>query len=471
MNRKTILVIAILVIASGIGAYFYIASKKAPAPAMQPGISFPGAGKPITSFVGTGTSEPANPEGGTFTPGSSALLPRLYELHKLPVAGVGFAETKDKKGAVTSTAARYVERGLGHIYETPLVTLTESRIVNETRSRIMEALWGNGGKSVVIRFVDEKDGGAIIKTSILNLGGVATSFARGTSTAPVSDFIKTEEIFLPDFIPFMATAEDGGDKLFYLENGVDAAQGSVATFKDLGVSTIFNSAFTEWLPQFPNQGLITLTTKPSASIAGHLFFVDPKNKSVTKILGGINGLTTLTSHDGKFVLYSETKNNAPELSVYDTAKKTTRPLLMQTFPEKCVWGFKKTAVAYCAVPQSLPSAAYPDQWYQGLVTFSDAIWEINATSSATRLIMNPKNLGATALDMINLALSSDDAYLLFMNKVTGTPWVYSIVEPAAPKPVIVPPASTTKAGTASVSTTTETVVPPSVVTSDMKKLK
>lgn len=470
MNRKTLIIALVVIILLGIGGYFYF-STKTPTSPTTPSISFPGGSRPATGFIGTGTGSNGE-EGTTFTPGSSAPLPRLYELHKLPVAGVGFIEAG--KGLDHTVSARYVERGLGHIYEASLSTLMESRIVNETRSRIMEALWGNGGKSVVIRFIDEKEGGAIIKTSILNLGGITISFARSTSTAPVSDFIKTEEVFLPDYIPFLATAEDGGDKLFYLESGLGASVGSLATFKDLGVSTIFNSAFTEWLPQFPNLGLVTLTSKPSASVLGYLFFIDTKTKSATKVLSGINGLTTLTSHDGKFVLFSETKNGVPELSVYDTVKKVGRPLLMQTLPEKCVWGFKNATIAYCAVPQTIPEASYPDQWYQGLVTFSDAVWEIDTTTGLTQKIMAPSNLGASALDMINLALSSNDAYLLFMNKVTGTPWVYSIIEPPAPmKTVISPPVSTTTRAVIApiVSTTTKLVVPPSVVTSDMQKLK
>lgn len=426
MNRKTLITITGLIITliAGVGAYFYFTSK--PAATLPTSTTFPSEGAPSTGFP-TGTGGETG-EGEQFTPGESAALPRLYELHKTPVAGVGFAETG--KSPNLTISARYIERGLGHIFETPLATFVESRIVNETRPQIMEAIWGNGGKSVVVRFLDEKEGGAIIKTSVLNLGAIGTSFARSTST--VSDFIKTEEVFLPDYIPFMATAEDGVDKLFYLENGVGVSRGSVATFKGSGVSPIFTSAFTEWLPQFPSQQLVTLTTKPSASVPGHLFFIDPKTKSATKILGGINGLTTLTSHNGKFVLFAETKNAVPELSFYDTAKKTTRALLLQTLPEKCVWSFKKPTLAYCAVPQTLPSATYPDQWYQGSVTFSDSLWEIDTTTFNTRKIMIPSSFNAPQLDMTNPTLSSDDKYLMFINKISGTPWVYDITEPALP---------------------------------------
>lgn len=459
-NKKILIavIILIVIILLSLGVYFYFSKK---IPATQPGVTFPGGSGPATVSTGGGEATPTQEP--TFVPGSNAPLPRLYELHKLPVAGVGFTE----EGYATS--ARYLERGLGHIYETPLATLVESRIVNETRSRIMEALWGNSGKSVVIRFIDEKEGSAVIKTSVLNLGSTGTSFTQSTSTTPTSGFIKTEEIFLPDYIPFMANAEDQSDKLFYLESGVGASVGSTATFRDIGVSSIFSSAFTEWLPQFPNIGLVTLTTKPSASILGHLFFVDTKTKSVTKILGNINGLTTLTNHDGKSVLFSETKDGAPELSVYDVTKKSSRTLSLQTLPEKCAWSSKNVTLVYCAVPQTIPQAIYPDQWYQGLVTFSDAVWEIDTTTGLTKKIMTPSEYGAPSLDIINPALSSTDTYLLFMNKITGTPWVYRLnteVTPATTTPTI-----TTPTKPASTAASMPRANPAPSVTSDMKKIK
>ncbi len=425
MNKKTLTIIVgiIIFILVGVGAYLYF-FKGIGTKTTQPS-AFPGEGQPVSGGVYTGIDgEGANLP---FTPGSGAPLPRLYELHGLPVAGAGFIETG--KGTALTVATRYIERGLGYIFETQLATYSETRIVNETRSRLSEAQWGNNGKSVAIRYLDETDG-SVIKTHILNISGSAvTSFARGTSTESTSsDFLKTEEVFLPDYIPFMATAEDGTDKLFYLENGSTAGTGSMTNFKNTGTASIFSSSFTEWLPQFPSQKLVTLTTKPSANVQGYLFFLDTKTKALTKVLSGINGLTTLTSHNGANVLYSETKEGAPGLSVYDVLKKETRTLALQTLPEKCVWGTKNITIVYCAIPQNPPRATYPDQWYQGLLSFSDAVWKIDTKTGSTEKVFAPADFGAQSLDMINLMISSDDSSLLFINKVTSTPWVYRITE-------------------------------------------
>ncbi|MDO8604116.1 MAG: hypothetical protein Q7K40_01785 [bacterium] len=461
MTRNNIIIsVATLLLAIILGGGYWYVTKTPAGKALFE--SFPGESTVREGGATAGGEPTPTPDDATpvdIPPNTSSALPRLYELHKAPVAGVGFAETKDKKGFIMSISARYIERGLGHIYETPFSTYTESRIVNETRLSIAEAAWGNNGKSAVVRFIDDKEGG-VIKTRIINIGAPSISFARGTSTESVAnDFLKTEEVYLPDYIPFLALAQDGADKLFYLGGG----DGFTTNFKDTSFSKVFSSTFTEWLPQFPNQKLITLTTKPSEKVFGYLFFLNPSTKSVTKVLGGINGLTTLTSPDGKLVLYSEIKSGSPELSLYDTVKKETRQLYVQTLPEKCVWGIKKTTVVYCAVPQTLPRASYPDQWYQGLVSFSDDLWEVDAKTFIARRMVETKTLGAPALDMTNLSLSSDDAYLLFMNKASGTPWVYSVIPPV--------PQRLVENSQAVAPIATPTSVPPSVITSDMQKLR
>lgn len=464
MNNRTIIIIISIILLGTISgaAYWYYTNRVTPSSPLSqfPGEAGTGAGQGV---VPTETTTPN--EDSSFTPGSGAMAPRLYELHKVPVGGTGFFETKDKKGLVTGTSVRYIERGLGYIFETPLDTYSESRIVNEARSGIAEALWGNGGKSVVIRSIDDKNGDAIT-THILNIAPQPTSFTRSTSSEP----LKTDEFSLPYYIPFMATSEDGADKLFYLETGINAAAGSTATFKNTGVSSVFNSSFTEWLPQFPNQSLVTLTTKPSASVLGYLYFLNPKTKSVAKILDGINGLTTLTSHDGKMVLYAETKASGPELSLYDVSKKTTRALNLRSLPEKCAWGNKKTTMLYCAIPGSIPAGSYPDQWYQGLVSFSDKVVSIDTTNLSQQELFVTKALGAPALDIINPVLSTEDSYFLFMNKISGTPWVYSITLPLPTKTIVSQPTPTTSSASPAGTTTTSSSIPTSVVTSDMKKL-
>lgn len=453
MNRKTLIIILAVVIVAllGLGFYFY---SKAPSTTTTPGGIFPGGSDSVTPSAGGGGEEETNI---SFIPGSGQTLPRLYRLHDTPVSGIASFEVG--KGADRTISARYIERALGHIYETSLSTYRESRIANETRSKISEALWGKNGQSVVIRSLDVS-GNGVIKTSILNLSVATTTNPETGSSAT------TEEVLLPNKIPFMATAGDGSDTLFYLQSDGVTTVGTTATFKNTKSVSSFTSSFSEWLPQFPNQKLVTLTTRPSGNVLGYSFFVDPTTKAITRILAGINGLTTLTRKDGKAVLYSESKDNLYALSSYDTIKKESRPLFLNTFAEKCVWGIKDPSVVYCAVPKTMPKNLYPDRWYQGVVSFSDDIWKVNTVTTEITKVLGPEALGAPDLDITNLAITSGDEYLLFMDKNTGKPWVYRLLEEAPP---VVITETTTPAAPLSAETSQSTSSPS--LTEGMTKIR
>lgn len=423
MNKRTLVIVGIatlILILGGISAYFYFSKKS---PSMEEGVPrFPNIGN-VTSIPRQDGEETRE----NFTPGSGAKLPRLWELHKTPVAGIGFVETGTKTNR--SVFVRYIERSVGHIFETNLGTFVENRISNDTHPGISEAFFGNKGSSVVIRFLDSEDN-TTIKTRVQNIKAPSVSFDQTSSDSESAPLLATEEVYLPDYIPHIAIAEDGTDKLFYLENSTSAARGTTANTKGLGTSVVFNSVFTEWLPQFPSQKLITLTTKPSGDVPGYFFFLDPKTKTLSRVLGNINGLTTLTNHGGNLVLYSDTKTKEPVLSFYNTAKKEFRTTPFKTLPEKCVWGNLTVTIAYCAVPEQISTGLYPDQWYQGLISFSDSIWKIDTKTGVVEKVFTPKTFNSPEMDVVNLALSSDDTYLVFINKKSSTPWVFNLIKAA-----------------------------------------
>ena len=86
---------------------------------------------------------PPDTTGGGIIEGSPAEK-ILKKLHNAPVAGL-YPFTRTQQGQKTSTSTldtivRYIERGLGHIYETNMTTPEEEiRISNETRLKIYEA--------------------------------------------------------------------------------------------------------------------------------------------------------------------------------------------------------------------------------------------------------------------------------------------------------------------------------------------
>ncbi len=158
--------------------------------------------------------------------------------------------------------------------------------------------------------------------------------------------------------------------------------GTTLNFSDNKKVQLFESPFSEWLSGWPTTSLITMTTKPSGSVPGYMYTIDPAKKNLIQVFGGINGLTTLTSPSGKLVLYG---NSALTLSIYHTDTKTSDVLGIKTLPEKCVWN-KTGDTIYCAVPKSINSGLYPDAWYQGEVSFNDQIWKIDVKTGHCSII-------------------------------------------------------------------------------------
>ena len=83
---------------------------------------------------------------------------------------------------------------------------------------------------------------------------------------------------------------------------------------------------------------------------------------------------------------------------------------------------------YCGFPKNLASGAYPDDWYQGKVSFDD---NIKALDVNTLQIKNIENFESgdkqgTEIDATNLMLSSNEKYLLFTNKNDLTLWMLEL---------------------------------------------
>ena len=71
------------------------------------------------------------------------------------------------------------------------------------------------------------------------------------------------------------------------------------------------------------------------------------------------------------------------------------------------------------MPQYVPSGTYPDSWYQGTVSFNDAIWKIDAgTGTTTKITTGAEGL----IDATDLAITPDNSYLFVVNKIDGSLW-------------------------------------------------
>ena len=165
-----------------------------------------------------------------------------------------------------------------------------------------------------------------------------------------------------------------------------------------------------------------MSTKPSAEIAGYLYFLNSQTGTFSRILGGINGLTTKTNASATEVLYSDSIRGAPRLYLYTIKTGESKLLPWNTFPEKCLWSITDSKIIYCAVPKSFPAGDYPDLWYQGLVSFTDDIWMINTDTLASTQIFDIQKETANNIDAVDIQIDSNDNYLFFTDKTSLTFW-------------------------------------------------
>jgi hypothetical protein len=345
---------------------------------------------------------------------------KLKKISNFPIAGYGIF-MKEKELGIFSPALRYVNKATGNIYQTFADRIDERKFSSTVVPKVYEAFFGNEGESVVMRYL--KGDNKTIETFI----GILQKEYLG------ADSIGTNEVtgsFLPENISDISVSPDAS-KIFYLFNIGDNTAGVTYSLETKTKTQVFDSPFTEWLSFWPNNKMITITTKPSFGVPGYMYAINPDNKNFNKILGGINGLTTLASPNGKMILYAD---NNLSLNIFNTETRNSNLLGVKTLPEKCVWG-TASDIVYCAVPKFIDRAQYPDSWYQGEISFSDEIWKIDVISGNTTMILDPTSVengpaspsqGGEEIDGIKFNLDEGQNYLLFVNKKDSYLWELSL---------------------------------------------
>ncbi|MEI8269869.1 MAG: hypothetical protein WCG45_00710 [bacterium] len=457
MSKKSIIIIGIVLVIAMVGVFVFFSSFK-PAGNINDGTGgtnffstiFP-FGKSTTTNTGTPTP-PADVSG--YIPPEIPVTQRelLNKISTMPIAGYGIftkerfkdvvipppapevtvvedintgttteqkpvdTKTKNEKTKIIptaplteyATALRYVEKATGNIYQTFADKIYELKFTTTIIPAVYDAYFGDNGSSVVMRYLKED------QNTIDSFAGTMPKEVLGGDTSS-TELIGT---FLPENIKDISVSPNNSSIFYLFENGNNAI-GVTATPSGDKKNQIFSSPFTEWLSQWPNNRMITLTTKPSFSVPGFMYSIDPNVKKLNKILGDIKGLTTLTSPSGKLVLYN---NNNLSLRIYNTDTENSVSVGIKTMPEKCVWD-KNSTIIYCAVPKYLPVSNYPDSWYQGEVSFSDDIWRLNVDNGSAVDIADPNSFtNGQDIDGIKLSLDEKGDYLFFVNKKDSYLW-------------------------------------------------
>lgn len=443
MSKTTFTLIIIIVIAAlvGGGYWFYIENTGNVNPGSNPvtnnnstgtgNIFSPLAGNNISKVTTTG-SNPSNTTGTTSLQNqtNSSPVPSLRELSSTPVGGMSASTTG------TTTDVRWIDRGTGYVYQASSNSLAITELSNTTVPMIYQSFWNRNLNAFIFQSLDDTTNAITNFYTVLSPMSQTTP-VTGTTTMSASSTLSTNTPYqlrgepLPSNISEIAINPEH-TSVFTLALSADSAVdssgiGSISQFDGSKKTEIFNTPLTQVNAEWPADNTIALTTKGSATEPGFLYFVNPKTGVFSNILANTKGLDTLTNHDASLVLYSASGGtNGLTTSIYDIKAGTTQILAFNTLPEKCSWSSINKDDLICAVPSSIPSAQYPDAWYQGTIAFSDSIWEINITTGEVHELADLASLSGKQIDAENLTLDSKENFLYFINKRDLTLWSLSL---------------------------------------------
>lgn len=414
-----IILLVLLLFAGFLGFYFYInrgSGRPTPpaSPATPPNLfPFPDGATP------PGSRPP--PSGGPGTEGGRGELPKLRQISSEPVAGAAAISEKEL------TRIRYVERRTSaRIFETTSVSSKKTAIASTNIPKVIYGgYWTGAGEGVVLQYL--KDDEEIIESFYARLVAPEKTDPSDQTreTSAPREAMELEGVFLPSRLSALAVSPKK-DRIFYLLATEGGSVGTISRPDGTKKVEVWNSPAKHWLAAWPKEDILALTTKPGSFSEGFLFFLNTRAGSVTKILGGVEGLLTLPSADAKLVLYSGAVGGSlyAKLLNADSLKEFEFPV--STLADKCLWSQKKVTVVYCAVPTSAPTALYPDDWYQGKVSFDDELVKIDTTTGETTTILKPEAATKETMDITNMSLDGQEKILLFQNKKDLSLWALTL---------------------------------------------
>ncbi|MES2216112.1 MAG: hypothetical protein V4481_02340 [Patescibacteria group bacterium] len=419
MKLKYLLIILAVLILIGAGAayWYYFTTAGIEVPVINPPTPTDSNGgfvpfnRPPTSSSAASTTAPL--VSATSTPSNDttvAKVPGLRLISNTPVGGYGASTTAE------TTIVRWVDRGRGNIYEASGASLEIQTLSNTVVPRIYESAWNRNGTAFIASMLPEN---ASTPTSVY------VELQKQISSSTTSYTLKGKN--LPSNTLTYAVSPKGDKLVLLLDEGSEAV-GYTSTFSGQSLTRLFSTPLKQVTIEWPEESFMTLTTKPSYSQDGFLYFISSKTGTMKKVLGPLAGLSTKVSRDGRFVLESYVEGTSHELhtSIYTVAKNASAVTGFVTLADKCVWGNFYKDVLYCGVPTQPPTGLYPDDWYIGSMSFKDKIWQANATTGELKLVsaLSGQN---RSIDAYDLGLDRNDNYLFFINKDDLTLWSLDLV--------------------------------------------
>jgi len=363
----------------------------------------------------------------TSTISTVPVVPVLRELSTMPVGGMMSSTT------ASTTIVRWIDRGTGHIYQAYADNTAIDEISNTTIPMIYQSYWNTAANSFIFSSLSDNSNTVNDFYTTLIPSGAApvASTSASTSSAQLTQYSLAGSPLSGETLALAVSptlGKSNNQVLTLLDDGNGGSAGYISNFDGSKKTQIFDTPLQQINIQWPAATTVAVTTKATASGTGFLYFVNPKTGNFNKIIGGIYGLSTLTNSDASEVLYSHTNTAGTGIttSIYNVTTGQSSDLPFNTLAEKCVWSTLQKTDLYCAIPSNIPSGTYPDSWYQGTVSFSDSLWEIDTITGDVHELIDLTKTAGQPVDAENLQLSPDESFIYFINKTDLSLWSFNL---------------------------------------------
>ncbi|MBI1974524.1 MAG: hypothetical protein HYS51_01585 [Candidatus Zambryskibacteria bacterium] len=360
---KKLLFILIILILTGLGAWFWVTGNNIPI--VETVLNNLPFGSEENIQPTTDDQQPFGTDSQTQNEESGIQVSaagKFIQISNAPVAGFVILKT-----------VRYVDRATGHIYDFNFTTKEKIKITNQTLPKIYEARFKPDGNTVLFRYL-KNDSDSVENLSLVLTPPKATSTSLFTIT---STFLR-------------------------------GYTGPI----------VINSPFTNWA--FSEGSKTVVYTKPQSDAPGYAYFTTA-NGGLSKILGPLNGLVVNVNSVGNRILYSYMEDGKTKLFAKNFTGGKVVKILPATLADKCAWSTKDAGSVMCAVPKDGIGMDEPENWYRGNTYFSDRIWLYDTDTEVAELIAESMNL-----DIYQPKLSPSEDYLVFIDRNDLSLWALKL---------------------------------------------
>ncbi|TSC87000.1 MAG: hypothetical protein G01um10148_105 [Parcubacteria group bacterium Gr01-1014_8] len=344
---------------------------------------------------------------GSLVPGSASSTPikqtpRLWQVQKSPVAGFRFI-------AATTTTLRFMERSSGYIFDVNPATGKTTRVTNTLIPKVYDA-----------RFA--RDGSPVIKTLENDVRTTYSATLASSSNETLATLVLTPlGNNVADAVPNATSRELLS--LIESENGSSIVRSGWNGSKP---TTLFSSSLSGWRMYWTYDNKVYIAQKAATGVPGNAYEL-LGNGELVPLARSVSGLTIVPKATSTALLIASDAGVVSTL-VRPNADTAFIILPVKTIVDKCLWAPGNNLIAYCAVPSSIPSKQFLDEWYRGEIHTADSWWRVDASAGSAQLLFSPARESGSSLDAETPRIDNSGTYIAFLDSHDKSLWILRINE-------------------------------------------